>query len=222
MIAARVAGVPMPESFIASRSSSSSTSLARGLHRAQQRRVGVAPRRLGLLLQRTRPRACRTSSSRSSAGSCCGRALVVLVLRRPSPLGLGLLAVDAAPARHDEDPCRACGRRARRPSSPRACSRRRPRGGRRRGSAGRPGRRSRRSSSLILSSVCGEFVGMIAWWSPTLASSTTRPSGSRSRPVTYSAAGRVLAVGRRRARRVGLISATMSRRAGSASSCADR
>ena len=46
----------------------------------------------------------------------------------------------------------------------------------------------RRSSSLIFSSLCSAFVGMIAWWSPTFSSSTTRASGSRSRPVTYWAA----------------------------------
>ena len=50
MIAARVAGVPIPESFIASRSSSSSTSLPAVSIARQQRALGVAPRRLGLLL----------------------------------------------------------------------------------------------------------------------------------------------------------------------------
>ena len=32
----------------------------------------------------------------------------------------------------------------------------------------------RRSSSLSFDGSCVEFVGMIAWWSPTFASSTTR------------------------------------------------
>ena len=43
----------------------------------------------------------------------------------------------------------------------------------------------RLSSSVIFSdAVLGAFVGMIAWWSVTLASLTTRPSGSVSSPVT--------------------------------------
>ena len=52
---------------------------------------------------------------------------------------------------------------------------------------------------------------MIAWWSVTLASLTTRPSGSTSSPVTYGG-------GRARTRgacptsaAIGLISPTMSR-----------
>ena len=48
MIDARVAGVPMPDSFIASRDLGVLDVLPGGLHRAQQRRVGVAPRRLRL------------------------------------------------------------------------------------------------------------------------------------------------------------------------------
>ena len=52
----------------------------------------------------------------------------------------------------------------------------------------------RRSSSPILARLCSALVGMIAWWSVTLASSTTRPSGSTSRPWTYSAARPVVGV----------------------------
>ena len=50
---------------------------------------------------------------------------------------------------------------------------------------------------------------MIAWWSVTLASLTTRPSGSVSSPVTYAAAR---AYSRRlpTSSAVGLISAAMS------------
>ena len=44
----------------------------------------------------------------------------------------------------------------------------------------------RRSSSFILSTGWRSArVGMIAWWSVTLASLTTRPSGSTSSPRTY-------------------------------------
>ena len=120
--------------------------LARGLHRAQQRRVGVAPRRLGLLLQRPRPRGCRPPR-RARGAAAAGRAPSS---SSPRALALGQLAVDAAPARRRAGPCRACGTRARRRSSPRACSRTPRRGGRRPGSGGRPGRRCggrRRSSS---------------------------------------------------------------------------
>jgi hypothetical protein len=53
------------------------------------------------------------------------------------------------------------------------------------------------------------FVGMIAWWSVTFASLTTRPSGSVSSPVTYAAA---FAYSDRRptCAAVGLISPAMS------------
>ena len=75
--------------------------LAGGLHRAEQRRVGVAPRRLGLLL-------VATSTSRVSTGLALlelGQLLVApssssAALRSPS----GSLAVDAAPARHEQHP----------------------------------------------------------------------------------------------------------------------
>ena len=69
---------------------------------------------------------------------------------------------------------------------------------------------TRLSSSLILST--GWFsalVGMIAWWSVTLASLTTRPSGSTSSPVTYSAA-RAYSRWRPTSAAVGLSSPTMS------------
>ena len=150
-----------------------------------------------------------TSSPCSSLGSCC--VARPRRRRRPRRCRRRLLAVDAAPARHDAAPGRACGRRARRPSSPAACSRTPPRDGRRPGSAARPCRRRggrRRSSCRAL---CSERVGMIAWWSVTLASLITRPSGSTSRPVTYSAA---FAYSRcsPTSSAIGLISPTMSRR----------
>ena len=43
---------------------------------------------------------------------------------------------------------------------------------------------TRLSSSLIRSTMCSERVGMIAWWSVTLLSLTTRASGSSSSEVT--------------------------------------
>ena len=67
----------------------------------------------------------------------------------------------------------------------------------------------RRSSELILSRTCAELVGMIAWWSPTFSSATTRPSGRRSSPVTYPAAARYSSR-RPTLAAVGLISPTMS------------
>ena len=111
--------------------------LAGGLHRAQQRGVGVAPRRLGLLLLGARRRACRPPRPlRASAAAGRGPRR----RRRLSRLGVGPRRRRRA-SRARAGPCRGCGRRARRPSSPRACSRTRPRDGRRRGSAARPCRR---------------------------------------------------------------------------------
>ena len=67
----------------------------------------------------------------------------------------------------------------------------------------------RLSSAPIFSSACSERVGMIAWWSLTFESSTTRASGSRSSPATYSAALRYSGAAPTSSA-VGLISATMS------------
>ena len=72
--------------------------LAGGLHRAQQRGVGVAPRRLGLLLLDSTSRVS-TVSPCSSFGSCWSRPSSSSV----SVLALRQLAVDAAPAGHEED-----------------------------------------------------------------------------------------------------------------------
>ena len=75
--------------------------LAGGLHRRQQRRVGVAPRRLGLLLLRRRPRACATGLALLDLR----QRLVACPRRRPGAGAvLEALAVDAAPARHDQHP----------------------------------------------------------------------------------------------------------------------
>ena len=67
----------------------------------------------------------------------------------------------------------------------------------------------RRSSSPILSTGCGAFVGMIAWWSVTFSLLTTRPSGSMSSPVTYSAAA-AYSRGAPTIAAIGLISGIMS------------
>ena len=207
MIAARVAGVPMPESFIASRSSSSSTSLPAVSIAPSSEASRVAPRRLGLLLggrDLARVDVLALLELRAAAGRGPRRRR-----RRRLALAAARRRRRASPAR--AGPCRACGRRARRPWSPRACSRTPPRGGRRRGSGARPCRRSRRSSSLILSSLCSELVGMIAWWSVTFASLTTRAERQQvERRCTYA---RGLARTRGCAptcSAVGLISATMS------------
>src|SRR6059058_5170805 len=50
-----------------------------------------------------------------------------------------------------------------------------------------------RASSPESSFVGSSPVGMIAWWSSTFASATTRASGSTSRPATYRAAARYVA-----------------------------
>ena len=162
--------------------------LAGGLHRAEEGGLREAPRRLGLLAERLdragldvlallepRAGAGRRPSRPRPPASAPPR-------RRPPSSRL-------RPARG-----RTCGRRARRPWSRPACARRRRRGGRRPGSAWRRGRRcgSRPAPSSIRS--WSERVGMIAWWSSTRLSLTTRPSGSFSRRVTYSAALRVAVV----------------------------
>ncbi len=93
--------------------------LARGLHRAEQRRVGVAPRRLGLLLERTRPRGPpppRPARAWAAAGRGPRPPRPRAARRRPARRRRR-----ASPAR--AGPCRGCGRCARRPSSRRACSR---------------------------------------------------------------------------------------------------
>ena len=125
--------------------------LARGLHRGQQRRVGVAARRLGDLL--LRGDLARVDGLAALELRELLRAALVVVggrlrARRRAPPRRRRRASRPRAARG-----RACGRRARRRSSPGACSRTRPRDGRRRGSGGRPCRRSRRSSSDILSSL---------------------------------------------------------------------
>ena len=122
--------------------------LAGGLHRAEQRGVGVAPRRLGLLLERLDLAGlARSRPARAWAAAA----------RRPRPprpraralVALRGLAVDAAPARHEQHLAARAEDVLRDGRSRRACSRTRPRGGRRRGSAARPCRRSagRRRSS---------------------------------------------------------------------------
>ena len=67
----------------------------------------------------------------------------------------------------------------------------------------------RRSSEFIFSSLCSERVGMIAWWSVTFSSLTTRASGSTSSPVTYSAPARYSSW-EPTSSAIGLISSTMS------------
>ena len=128
---------PDPGSFIASRSSSSSTSLPAVSIAPSSERVAVAPRRLGLLRLRGDLRPSRRSPC-SSRGSRCSR---------PSSssdrsLRVGGLAVHAAPARDEDHASRASGTRDAPRSSRRACSRTRRRGGRPPGTAGRRGRRS--------------------------------------------------------------------------------
>ena len=69
----------------------------------------------------------------------------------------------------------------------------------------------RRSSGFIFSTGWRSArVGMIAWWSVTLASLTTRPSGSTSSPSTYLAAS-LYSRSAPTSFAVGLISPIMSR-----------
>ena len=156
-----------------------------------------------------RPCACRPSSSCSSLRQRLVAALVVLVVGRPSP-PLGQLAVDAAPARHDEDlAARAEDVLGDRRLDARVLEHR---------LGMEDGEEAARDQVVdpavvvahLVERLCGEFVGMIAWWSPTFASLTTRASGSRSRPRTYCGAVGVLAVAPPTCSAVGLISATMS------------
>ena len=98
MIAARVAGVPMPGLLHRLAQLVVVDELAGGLHRAQQRRVGVAPRRLGLLL-------VGGDLARVDLLALLelGQLLVAaLVLLGGGLLVLGHLAVDAAPARDEQ------------------------------------------------------------------------------------------------------------------------
>ena len=93
-----------------------------------------------------RPRACRPPRPARASAAPAPRPR-----RRPARRAvLEALAVDAAPARHEQHPAARAEHVLARPSSPGACSRTRPRDGRRRGSGARPGRRCacrRRSSS---------------------------------------------------------------------------
>ena len=173
--------------------------LAGGLHRAQQRRVGVAPRRLGDLLLGARPRSVvDVLALRRASGSCWSSPSSSSSTPAPSS------SRSRRRRRASRPPAargRGCGRRARRPSSPAACSRTPRRDGRRRGSAARPCRRCAGRRRRACRACARSCVGMIAWWSVTFASLITRPSGSTSSPVTYAAAFGVLAVRRRPARR---------------------
>ncbi len=67
----------------------------------------------------------------------------------------------------------------------------------------------RLSSEPIFSRLCSERVGMIAWWSETFSSLTTRASGSTSRPTTYSAP-LLYSLCEPTSSAIGLISSTMS------------
>ena len=156
--------------------------LAGGLHRAEQRGLGEAPRRLGLLAERLDRRASRRPRPARAAGRSWSPPE-----SSSSPGCLRLLAVDAPSSRPRSGRGRWCGRRARRPWSRRACARRRRRGGRWPGSAWRRGRRSCSRPAPIFDRSCSDRVGMIAWWSSTFLSLTTRPSGSFSSAVTYAA-----------------------------------
>ena len=137
MISARVAGVPRPRSFIASRALFVVDELAGGLHRREQRRLRVARRRLRLLrlacasAQRTvmPSSSCGSSPPSASPSSSCLRRVV------------GLDAVDAAPAGLERDLAARAEALAPRPRSRSSCARSARAGGRRRGSAWRRGRR---------------------------------------------------------------------------------
>src|SRR5205814_8452437 len=78
--------------------------LARGLHRAEQRSVGVTPRRLGLLLRGLD----LARVDRLALLQLRQLLVAALVLLRRAALLLGHLAVDTAPAGDEEDlPARA-------------------------------------------------------------------------------------------------------------------
>ena len=205
MIAARVAGVPMPESFIASRSSSSSTSLPAVSIAPEQRRVGVAPRRLGLLLERLGLAGGRLLALLEARELLVG----ALVLVGGAAVALGQLAVDAAPAGDEQDAAaRAEDVLLDRRLDARVLEDR----------VGlEDGQEAARDEVVDAAVVVAElrevvrqFVGMIAWWSPTFASSTTRASGSRSSDVTYFAPSAYSGPSRPTFAAVGLISGTMS------------
>ena len=97
MIAARVAGRADPGVLHRLAQLLVVDESAGRLHRAQQRALGVAPRRSRLLLLRAHvARVDRLASLESRQ-----LLLATLVLVALSRLGVGLLAVDAAPARHE-------------------------------------------------------------------------------------------------------------------------
>ena len=103
MIAARVAGVPMPESFIASCASSSSTSLpavsiADSSDASEKRRGGLVSFSADVDLERAHVLALLELREQLVGD----RGIVVGVGR--AALLRGLLAVHAAPARDHEDP----------------------------------------------------------------------------------------------------------------------
>ena len=173
----------MPESFIASRSSSSSTRRPAVSIAASKRRIAstaaaaASPSPRCPLRARRRPRPLQSAAASDSRPR-----------RRRKPSALFDLPVDPAPAglqqhtaARPEDVLQA-------PSSRAACSRTPRRDGRRPGTAARPCRRRAGRRRRACRSAGLEFVGMIAWWSVTFASLTTRPSGSTSSPVTYFAA----------------------------------
>ena len=192
--------------------------LAGRLHGAQQRCLGVAAGRLGLLLEhlgllRSVPRS--PSSIRGSDCAARRRRPAAAPRRRPRRRRRRRASRPRAAAG------RWCGSGARRqPRSRPRCPRTGPRGGTRPGSGGRPGRRRggrRRTAPRVGSSP----VGMIAWWSSTLASLTTRASGQHVQ------AGHVLGVRAvLRGGRSGCGRSASGRRsgrpAGTGSACADR
>ena len=190
MVAARVAGVPMPASFIASAASSSSTSLPA---------VSIARRSVpseylagGLVRLASASASVQLHHLAHRQGR---QRLLGLLVARPGLLeGIDALRRRRRASRPRSSPCRGCGRGARPPASRRRCARSAPPGGRRPGSAARPCRRSARSSRPRPEMSWSPSVGMIAWWSPTRASLTTRPSGRRSRPEHVA---RRVGVGRR-------------------------
>ena len=145
-----MAGVPMPESFIASRSSASSMSLPA---------VSIAPSSEASVKRRGGCVSLRSDStervSTSSPCSSFGSSWSPPESSSAAP-AVGLLAVDGLPARLDQHAGRSCGRRARRRWSRRACARRPPRGGRWPGSAWRRGRRpSARPAPIFAEVVLG-------------------------------------------------------------------
>ena len=163
--------------------------LAGRLHRPEQRRVGVAPRRFGLLALGSRSSRVSTVSPCLELGQLLVGALVLLAFRRGARRRRRPRRRRRA-SRGRAAACRGCGRRARLALADRRLDARvlEHRLGVEDGEeAARDHVVDAPVVGAHLLERCSERVGMIAWWSVTFSSLTTRASGSRSRPVTYSA-----------------------------------